>query len=92
MNGLTLEEAVKRMTSMSMAQIGQRERGRIAEGAFAGLTVFDAATVADRATYIDPHQYPSGIYHVIVNGVPIIRDGSLTGATPGRALKGPAGR
>ena len=90
MNVLTLEEAVKRMTSMSMDQIGQRERGRIAEGAFADLTVFDAATIADRATYIDPHQYPAGIHHVIVNGVPIIRSGSLTGATPGRALKGPA--
>jgi N-acyl-D-amino-acid deacylase len=90
MKVLTLEEAVKRMTSMSMDQIGQGERGRIAEGAFADLTIFDAATIADRATYTDPHQYPAGIHHVIVNGVPIIRSGALTGATPGRVLKGPA--
>jgi N-acyl-D-amino-acid deacylase len=87
---LTLEEAIKRMTSMSADQIGQRERGRVAQGTFADLAVFDAATIADRATYTDPHQYSVGIHHVIVNGVPIIRDGVLTGATPGHALKGPA--
>ena len=89
---LTLEEAIKRMTSMSANQIGQRERGRITKGCYADLTVFDEATIADRATYTDPHQYSVGIHHVIVNGVSIIRDGVLTGATPGRALKGPARR
>jgi len=89
---LTLEEAIKRMTSMSADQIGQRERGRVAQGMYADLSVFDAATIVDRATYTDPHQYPVGIHHVIVNGVSIIRDGVLTGATPGRALKGPARR
>ena len=89
---LTLEDAIKRMTSMSADQIGQRERGRIAKGMYADLTLFDEATIADRATYTDPHQYSVGIHHVIVNGVSIIRDGVLTGATPGRALKGPARR
>jgi N-acyl-D-amino-acid deacylase len=89
---LTLEEAIKRMTSMSADQIGQRERGRIAKGMYADLTLFDEATIADRATYTDPHQYSVGIHYVIVNGVSIIRDGVLTGATPGRALKGPARR
>ena len=89
---LALEEAIKRMTSMSADQIGQRERGRIAKGMYADLTLFDEATIADRATYTDPHQYSVGIHHVIVNGVSIIRDGVLTGATPGRALKGPARR
>ncbi|MGH9314896.1 MAG: N-acyl-D-amino-acid deacylase family protein [Vicinamibacterales bacterium] len=89
---LTPEDAIRRMTSMSADQIGQRERGRIAEGMCADLTVFDPATIADRATYTDPHQYSVGIHHVIVNGVPIIRDGVLTGATPGRVLKGPARR
>ncbi len=89
---LTLEEAIKRMTSMSADQIGQRERGRIAKGMYADLTLFDEGTIADRATYTDPHQYSVGIHHVIVNGVSIIRDGVLTGATPGRALKGPARR
>lgn len=92
LKALTLEEAVKKMTSMSADQVGQRERGRIAEGMFADLTVFDPDTVADRATYSDPHQFPVGIRHVIVNGVAVIRDGTLTGATPGHVLKGPARR
>lgn len=92
LKALTLEEAIKKMTSMSADQINQRERGRIGEGMFADLTVFDPDTVADRATYSDPHQFPVGIRHVVVNGVPIVRDGALTGATPGRVLKGPARR
>jgi N-acyl-D-aspartate/D-glutamate deacylase len=87
---LTLEEAVKRMTSMSADQIGHPERGRLEEGKFADVTVFDAATVADLATFDNPHQYPIGIHHVIVNGVPIIRNGALTAEKPGRVLKGPA--
>jgi N-acyl-D-amino-acid deacylase len=87
---LTLEEAIRKMTSLSADQIGQRERGRIAEGMYADIAVFDAATIRDKATYVDPHQYSEGIHHVIVNGVPIIRAGTLTGATPGRVLKGPA--
>jgi N-acyl-D-aspartate/D-glutamate deacylase len=87
---LTLEDAIKRMTSMSADQIGQVDRGRVAEGKFADLTIFDERTVQDRATYTDPHQYSVGIHHVVVNGVPVIRAGALTGATPGRVLKGPA--
>jgi N-acyl-D-amino-acid deacylase len=87
---LTLEDAIKRMTSMSADQIGQPERGRLEEGKFADITVFDAATVADLATFDNPHQYSIGIHHVIVNGVPIIRGGALTGEKPGRVLKGPA--
>jgi len=90
LKAITLEEAVKKMSSMPAAQIGQHERGRIAEGLFADITVFDAQNIADRATYTDPHQYPVGIRHVIVNGVPVIRDASFTGDRPGRWLKGPA--
>jgi N-acyl-D-aspartate/D-glutamate deacylase len=89
---LSLENAIQRMTSMSADQINQAERGRIAPGMYADITVFDAGTIADRATFTDPHQFPVGIHHVIVNGVPIIRGGALTGATPGRVLKGPARR
>jgi N-acyl-D-aspartate/D-glutamate deacylase len=91
-NVLTLEEAIRKMTSMSMDQIGQPERGRIAEGAFADITVFDAENIQDRATFTDPHQFPIGIHHVIANGVPIVRNGVLTGAKPGHVLKGPARR
>lgn len=87
---LTLEDAVRRMTSLSAAQIGQPERGLLVEGSYADITVFDPETIADRATYTDPHQYPIGIRHVLINGVPVIRNGALTGAKPGRVLKGPA--
>jgi len=87
---LTLEEAIRKMTSLSADEIGQFKRGRIAVGMFADITVFDAERVLDRADYIDPHQYSVGIHHVIVNGVPVIADGSITGARPGRVLRGPA--
>lgn len=87
---LTLEEAVKRMTSMAADQIGQTDRGRLKEGAFADITVFSAEKIADHADFNDPHRYSTGIRHVLVNGVPVIRSGELTGATPGRPLKGPA--
>ncbi len=87
---LTLEEAIRKMTSMSADEIGQLERGRIAEGMWADITVFDPDRIADRADYVDPHRYSIGIHHVLVNGVPVIRDGSVTGAKPGHVLKGPA--
>lgn len=87
---LTLEEAIRKMTSASAEQIGQHERGRIAEGMYADITVFDFERIQDKATYVDPHQYSVGIRHVLVNGVPVIRNGSLTGVRPGRVLKGPA--
>lgn len=89
---LSLEEAIRKMTSLAADQIGQTERGRIRGGMLADITVFDAQTVQDRATFTDPHQYPFGIRHVVVNGVPVIRDGALTGARPGRVLRGPARR
>lgn len=87
---LSLEEAVRRMTSLAADQIGQNERGRIAENMLADITVFDAETISDRATYTDPHQYSVGVRHILVNGVPIMKNGALTGARPGRVLEGPA--
>ncbi len=92
MKVLSLEEAIRKMTSMSADEIGQPERGRIAEGMFADITVFDANRISDQADYVDPHRYSVGIHHVIVNGVPVILDGSVTGAKPGTVLKGPARR
>ncbi len=56
----------------------------------ADITVFDAGAIDDRADYVTPHQYPVGIRHVVINGVPVIRDASFTGARPGRWLRGPA--
>jgi N-acyl-D-amino-acid deacylase len=87
---LDLETAIRKMTRMPAEQIGQMERGLIAEGMFADITVFDPATVSDRATYVDPHQYSVGIHHVIINGEPVILDGAFTGARPGVVLTGPA--
>lgn len=80
------------MTSMPADQIGQPERGRIGPGGYADIVVFDAETVTDRATFTDPHQYSVGMRHVLINGVPVIRDGALTGAKPGMVLRGPARR
>ena len=75
------------MTSMPADQIGLADRGRVARGKKADLVVFDAATVEDTATFEDPHRYPVGIRHVLVNGVSVIQDGAHTGARPGQALR-----
>jgi N-acyl-D-aspartate/D-glutamate deacylase len=87
---LTLHEAVHRMTGAAAAQMGLQERGLLRERYFADIVVFDAAAVRDTATYEQPHQYPIGIEHVIVNGVPVVDPKGLTGARPGRPLFGPA--
>ena len=84
---LTLEDAIRRMTSLSMRQIGQNERGLIREGMFADVVVFDADKIEDLATYQEPHRFSVGMVHIFVNGVAVLRDGSLTGAKPGRVLK-----
>ncbi len=89
---ITLEEAIRKMTSMPSEWLGQADRGRIAEGMLADVAVFDPLVVRDRATYTDPHQYSAGIEHLLVNGVPVIRNGALTGEKPGRWIRGPARR
>jgi N-acyl-D-amino-acid deacylase len=86
---ITLEEAVRKMTSMPAQWLGQDDRGLIAEGMMADVVVFDPERVGDRATYSDPHQYSVGIEHVVVNGIPVLRAGALTGETPGRWIRGP---
>jgi len=83
---LTLEEAIRKMTSLPAWRTKQPERGRIEEGAFADIVVFDAETVTDLATYEDPHRFAVGVDHVVVNGVPVFLNGSLTGEKPGRIL------
>jgi N-acyl-D-amino-acid deacylase len=84
---LTLEEAVRKMTSLPAWRIGQPERGRIAEGTFADVAVFDPLTITDRATYENPHQFAVGVEYVMVNGVLVLRSASLTGEKPGRVLR-----
>lgn len=84
---LSLETAVRKMTSMNATKIGLDRRGLLASGHFADVTVFDPQTVMDRATYTDPFQYNEGIKLVIVNGAIVLEDGKHTGARPGRALR-----
>lgn len=84
---LSLESAIRKMTALPAKRLRFEDRGRIAVGAAADLVVFDPDKVADRATYENPHQYPVGIPHVIVNGTFVIRDGEHTEARPGRAVR-----
>jgi N-acyl-D-aspartate/D-glutamate deacylase len=86
---LTLEEAVEKMTSMPARWLGRSDMGVLAEGMRADVAVFDPDVIADRATFTDPHQYSVGIEHLLVNGVPVILDGGLTGEKPGRWIRGP---
>ena len=71
--------------------LGQRDRGRIAVGMLADVAVFDPDVIEDRATYADPHRYSVGIEHLLVNGVPVILGGALTGEKPGRWIQGSRG-
>jgi len=84
---LTLEQAVRKMTGMPAARLGLADRGCLREGCTADVTVFDAMTVRDVGTFTDPHHYPEGIPYVIVNGVPVIDNGQLTAARPGKVLR-----
>lgn len=84
---ISLEEAVRKMTSLPADQFGFADRGRIATGKAADLVIFDAATVGDVATYAAPHAYPAGIAHVIVNGTLVVSNGQQTDARPGQALR-----
>jgi N-acyl-D-amino-acid deacylase len=86
---ITLTEAVRRMSGLPATNLELKDRGFIREGMFADLAVFDPATIADHATFEKPHQYSTGMKHVFVNGVQVLKDGEHTGATPGRAVWGP---
>lgn len=86
---LTLEEAIRKLTSLPAENLGLDRRGRLRVGYFADIVVFDGNAIADRATYENPHQLAVGTEHVFVNGVQVLRAGEHTGATPGRALWGP---
>ena len=87
---ISMHEAVHRMTGAAAAQMGIRDRGVIRDRYMADLVVFNPSTVKDTATYERPHQYPTGIEYVVVNGVTVLDPKGLTGARPGRPLYGPA--
>ena len=83
---LTLEEAVKKCTSVPASRLGLKDRGVLAPGKVADLVVFDPLTIEDRATYEEPRQYPAGIHYVFVNGTPVVWAGDPTRAFPGHVL------
>jgi N-acyl-D-amino-acid deacylase len=83
---LSLPQAVHKMTGLPARRVGLADRGVIAVGAKADLVAFDPGRVADQATYEDPHRYPVGIEHVLVNGRFVVRDGEHSGNLPGRVL------
>ncbi len=83
---ISLPFAIRSMTSLAVQIMGLKDRGLIREGYWADLVIFDLATIADRATFTQPHQYPDGIPFVFVNGVAVVDQGQFTHATPGRVL------
>ncbi|MGH8249315.1 MAG: N-acyl-D-amino-acid deacylase family protein [Steroidobacteraceae bacterium] len=85
---VTIEDAVRRMTAYPASVLGLRDRGRLAAGFHADVVVFDPKTIQDHATYVKPHQYATGVSHVIVNGVEALIDGEPTEARPGRFVHG----
>lgn len=84
---ISLEDAVRRMTSLPARTFGFRDRGLLREGFQADLVLFDPARVQDKATYQQPHQYAEGFDLVLVNGVPVVEEGKVTGARPGAVLR-----
>ena len=86
---MKLEEAVRKMTSLPAERLRLTRRGRLAPGYFADITVFDAELIKDRSDFSSPHQYPEGVQHVFVNGVPAVSNGKSTATTAGRLLRNP---
>ena len=86
---LPFEEAIRKLTNLPATNLGLDRRGQLKKGFFADVVVFDAKSIIDHATYEKPHQYATGVRHVFVNGIQVLKDGEHTGAKPGRALWGP---
>jgi N-acyl-D-amino-acid deacylase len=82
-----MPEMIRKMTSMPADKLSFRDRGRIKQGAYADIVVFDPKVIADKASYLEPWHYPEGIVHVLVNGVGVILHGSQTDYLPGTLLK-----
>jgi N-acyl-D-aspartate/D-glutamate deacylase len=84
---VALPEAVRRMTGLPAETLRLRDRGRLIAGSFADIVIFDPSAVSDHATYEQPHQYATGVRHLLVNGQLVVSGGELTGALPGRRLR-----
>ncbi len=86
---ILLEEAIRRLTSFPAENLSIKRRGWLKPGYFADVVIFDPKTIRDHATFEQPHQYATGVKHVFVNGVQVLKDGEHTGAKPGRVVRGP---
>ncbi|MFY8037016.1 MAG: N-acyl-D-amino-acid deacylase family protein [Cyclobacteriaceae bacterium] len=86
---ISLEEAIRRLTSLPATNLKIKKRGTLAPGYYADLAIFDASKIADHATFENPHQYSTGMVHVFVNGVQVLADGEHTNVKPGRVVRGP---
>lgn len=84
-----LEAVIRRLSKLPCENLGLRERGVLGRGYFADVVVFDPAKIQDHATYDDPHRLATGVQYVVVNGVPVLREGEPTQARPGRIVRGP---
>jgi N-acyl-D-amino-acid deacylase len=89
---LTLEDAVRKMSGAVAERLSIRDRGELREGMYADVMIFDPKTIIDRATYEKPHQLSEGVKYVLVNGTAVVSDGKVTGAKPGRVVRGPGWR
>lgn len=89
---ISLQEAIYKLTHLSAKKLKIKNRGLLQVGYYADIVIFDPNTIKDHATFEQPHQYSTGINHVLVNGVSVLKDGQPTGATPGRFVKGPGAR
>jgi N-acyl-D-amino-acid deacylase len=85
----TLQDAIRRLTRLPAQNFKLKDRGCLGQGCYADIVVFDPATIADHATFEQPHRYATGVVHVFVNGVQVLRDGEHTGAKPGQVVRGP---
>jgi len=86
---LTFQEAIRKLAALPAQTLRIEKRGELKPGFYADVVVFDPDTIQDHATFIEPHQYSTGMVHVFVNGEQVLRDGEHTGATPGRFVRGP---
>ena len=86
---ITLADAIRKLAALPAHNMKIERRGELRQGYYADVVVFDPETIQDHATFIEPHQYATGMVHVFVNGEQVIKDGEHTGATPGRVVRGP---
>jgi N-acyl-D-amino-acid deacylase len=89
---ITLPDAIRKLSKLPATNLKIRDRGELTAGYFADIVIFDPSTVGDHATFDAPHQYSTGMEHVIVNGELVIHDGDHTGALPGQVVRGPGWR